>query len=157
MSKVSEILFFFVLVSFVHKQGYTAYVCQDGWSGFGEDCYQFLGEFEFIHAVTICANLGANVLELQSSLEEKWVDLQCRIRDCLSGAWLGVSDLSEERKFLSVSQARPPQYLHWGWGELFDKNSGENCVALSKRKRAWVTTSCLSKYNIVCKKPMSFI
>ncbi|XP_061170188.1 low affinity immunoglobulin epsilon Fc receptor-like [Saccostrea echinata] len=157
MSNVSVIFFLLVLVSFTFKQGNTAYVCQDGWASFGEDCYKFLNEMEFIHAVTICLDLGANVLEVQSSLEEKWIDLQCRIRDCLSGVWLGVSDLSQKGMFLSVSQARPPQYLNWGWGEPFNKNDGENCVALSKRKRAWDTTSCLNKYNIVCKKPMSFL
>ncbi|XP_062618867.1 C-type lectin mannose-binding isoform-like, partial [Saccostrea cucullata] len=100
---------------------------------------------------TACRKAGADVLEFHNPLEEKWIDLQCRLRG-YAGVWIGISDLQQEGHFISVSEARPPRYLKWARGEPTNSGSNEHCAYYYYTWRGLVDVRCSNKYNVVCKK-----
>nr|XP_022309694.1 perlucin-like protein [Crassostrea virginica] len=88
--------------------------CEKGWILYDKKCYSFSTmEESFKEAMLNCYKLGAEPLEIHDLPEEKWIDLQCRIREYRIGVWLGLTNLQNKAHFLAVSNAVVPRYTHW--------------------------------------------
>ncbi|XP_061165682.1 C-type lectin domain family 4 member M-like [Saccostrea echinata] len=79
------------------------------------------------HNYSACHLIGADILELQNALEEKWIDLQSRLRG-YKDVWLGASDIQHEGKYVSVSNAERLQYINWASGQPSGSRN-EHCAS----------------------------
>nr|XP_034318527.1 perlucin-like protein [Crassostrea gigas]XP_034321394.1 perlucin-like protein isoform X3 [Crassostrea gigas] len=103
-------LWFLIIVSLAFT-AVSGTNCGKGRVQFGKKCYKFSSyTATFKDAVVICNNNGARLLELQSKVEENWIDLQCRVRGYGFGVWLGLTDLQREGQYVTMSDARRPHY-----------------------------------------------
>ncbi|XP_062569396.1 perlucin-like protein [Saccostrea cucullata] len=138
-------------LSIIH--GHDGITCGNGWAAFEKHCYYFSSSAStFKDAMLTCYRLGANMLELQSAEEEKWIDLQCRIRGYQYGVWLGACDLQQEGTFISVSNAKALPYTNWIKGEPNNNLGIEHCALYFVKYRRWNDGHCNHKVNYACKK-----
>nr|XP_022303037.1 perlucin-like protein [Crassostrea virginica] len=83
----------------------SARSCDKGWILYEKNCYHFANSaVSFYDSMVACYNLGAQLLEIRDRFEEKWVDLQCRLRGYKYGVWLGFSDIQSEGQYTSPSR-----------------------------------------------------
>nr|XP_034321393.1 perlucin-like protein isoform X2 [Crassostrea gigas] len=147
-------LWFLIIVSLAFT-AVSGTNCGKGRVQFGKKCYKFSSyTATFKDAVVICNNNGARLLELQSKVEENWIDLQCRVRGYSYGVWLGLSDIQTEGKFVSLSDARKPRgnFRNWMKGEPNNSGHNEHCAMYWITRRGWNDDQCTNKLNIVYKK-----
>ncbi|XP_065936398.1 perlucin-like protein [Magallana gigas] len=145
-------LWFLIIVSLAFT-AVSGTNCGKGWVQFGKKCYKFSSyTATFKDAMVICNNNGARLLELQSKVEENWIDLQCRVRGYGFGVWLGLTDLQREGQYVTMSDARRPRYRNWMRGEPNNGNRNEHCAMYWITRSGWNDTVCKGKINFVCKK-----
>ncbi|XP_011199505.2 C-type lectin 37Db [Bactrocera dorsalis] len=66
--------------------------------------------------------------------------------------WLGVTDLAEKRKFMSLKDGRPVLYAKWVKGQPNDAGQNENCVHLQAFDKIFYMTvkNCMSYFHTIC-------
>ncbi|XP_062587585.1 perlucin-like isoform X2 [Saccostrea cucullata] len=127
--------------------------CEKGWVTYQRGCYFFSTTIAtFREAMSACYQMGAEMLELQNSMEEKWFDNQVRLRGHSPQVWLGASDTQQEGKFISVSKAEGLPYSHWLKGQPSNLGGEEHCLTYWVSLKGMNDAPCDNKYNYVCKK-----
>ncbi|XP_048740007.2 CD209 antigen-like protein E [Ostrea edulis] len=124
--------------------------CPKGWSWFSGHCYFFSKEKATIKdAITKCAYAveGGRLAEVGGPREDKWLKLQIKIRG-MNRVWMGASDISDEGKFLKLSNAKSIKYTNWGKGQPDDYKT-EDCVELLDRG-TWNDRNCVYKDFFIC-------
>ncbi|XP_061165689.1 perlucin-like protein [Saccostrea echinata] len=102
--------------------------------------------------MSACYLMGAEMMELQNAKEEKWFDLQVRLRGYRDQVWLGASDIQQEGKFISVSNAERLHYSHWLRGQPNNSAGGEDCATYWIPLKGMNDSPCNVTFNYVCKK-----
>ncbi|XP_061165640.1 low affinity immunoglobulin epsilon Fc receptor-like [Saccostrea echinata] len=153
-------LFFNVAVENTHKNisdilelrvSNNTSVCEKGWVSFNDHCYFFAStKMNFRDALEFCSNVapGAILLEIQSSEEERWINIQTQLRG-FQHTWIGVTDISEENEFVSVSDARAPTYVNW-LDRQPDNHAKEDCVEIFPGGK-WNDRDCSATISFICK------
>ncbi|XP_062595640.1 CD209 antigen-like protein C [Saccostrea cucullata] len=144
-----------VILSSIPGQIYmdSTRTCKGGWASFQWSCYYFsTSKVSLKDAMSACYGMGAEMLELQNAIEEKWFDLQFRLRGYQDQVWLGASDIQQEGKFVSVSNAERLHYSHWISGQPNNSGGLEHCATYWIPKRGMNDSPCNLKFNYVCKK-----
>ncbi|XP_062610422.1 perlucin-like protein [Saccostrea cucullata] len=127
--------------------------CYNGWVPYKRSCYFYsTSRVTFKDAMSACYRIGAELLELQNAKEEKWFDLQVRIRGYQDQVWLGASDIQHEGEFVSVSNGERLHYSHWLRGQPNNSGGREHCATYWIPRRGMNDSPCNVKYNYVCKK-----
>nr|XP_022308500.1 perlucin-like protein [Crassostrea virginica] len=122
--------------------------CEKGWILYDKKCYSFSTvEESFNEAMLNCYKLGAEPLEIHDLPEEKWIDLQCRIREYRMGVWLGFTNLQNKAHFLAISNAVVPRYIHWAAGH---PNPERPFGAYTTAHRAWISYLNTTSLNYAC-------
>nr|XP_011451125.2 perlucin-like protein [Crassostrea gigas] len=143
-------LFFVILAILQTASGHN---CYHGWAPYKSHCYYLsTTEVTLKEALEACYNMRADLLEVKDRMEERWLELQFKIRGYVHGVWLGYSDLLQENQFLTISNAEPLNYKHWNSGEPSNTNGREHCVGYSMGTKNWNDCYCTGKLNYVCKK-----
>ncbi|XP_048742649.1 CD209 antigen-like protein B [Ostrea edulis] len=125
--------------------------CPKEWSGFSGHCYFFSKEKATVKdAITKCAHAveDGRLAEVGGHREEKWLELQIKIRG-MSPVWMGASDISDEGKFIKLSNAKPIQYTNWNRGEPNDHQKKEDCVEWAGSGK-WNDNYCGNKNFFIC-------
>nr|XP_022310758.1 perlucin-like protein [Crassostrea virginica] len=133
----------------------SAQSCKKGWILYDKRCYIFSkSPVPFLDAMSACYDLGAQLLEIRDRFEEKWVDLQCRLRGYTYGVWLGFSDIQTEGQFVSLTDARSVRYANWMAGYPNNLNGAEHCAMYWWSHKGWNDSPCSQKINYACTKPI---
>ncbi|XP_061165584.1 CD209 antigen-like protein C [Saccostrea echinata] len=126
--------------------------CEKEGVNYQGNCYYFSTSIaSFKDAMGACHLIDAEMVELQNAKEEKWLDLQFRLRGYQTHVWLGASDVQQEGKFISVSNAEELQYIHWVKGQPDNIRGIEHCATYWIRRKGMNDAPCHNKYNYVCK------
>lgn len=128
--------------------------CEKEWVSYEGDCYYFsTSTASFLDAMGACHLLDAEMILLQNAEEEKWLDLQFRIRGypVHRQVWLGASDVQHEGRFISVSDAEGLRYSHWVRGQPDNLGGREHCATYWIQNKGMNDAPCNNKYNYVCK------
>ncbi|XP_022305076.2 perlucin-like protein isoform X1 [Crassostrea virginica] len=150
--KMKTLLVLFIGVFAIPESG-TAHHCGRGWVSFEKNCYYFSASaVNFKDAMITCDNLGSSLLVIRNSQEEKWVDLQCRLRGYRDGVWLGISDVQKEGYMVTISDRRRPTYVNWIKGQPDNYRGNEHCVLYRVAYGGWNDNLCSYKVNFVCTK-----
>ncbi|XP_061165582.1 CD209 antigen-like protein B [Saccostrea echinata] len=132
---------------------FRATKCEKGWVRFDESCYLFSSmETNFKEAVKFCNNAaaGAHLLEIESSQEEKWIDLQLKLRG-FQYVWIGLTDIFKESYFVFISTGSKPSYTNWHRNEPNNAGKVEHCVEKWSTGLKWNDKRCDVKRPFVCK------
>ncbi|XP_061165761.1 asialoglycoprotein receptor 2-like [Saccostrea echinata] len=130
---------------------FNSTACEKGWVQFERSCYQFLNKAVILkEAVNYCNRVGAHLLEIKSSQEEKWVDLQLKIRG-FQYVWIGLTDILKENDFVFISTGGKPTFSNWGKNEPNNAGKTEHCVEKLAGSR-WNDRSCDVKFPFVCER-----
>ncbi|XP_078329611.1 perlucin-like protein [Crassostrea virginica] len=144
-------LFVLFIGVFAIPESVTAHQCGKGWVLFEKNCYYFSTfAVNFKDAMIACDNLGSSLLVIRNSLEEKWIDLQCRLRGCFHGVWLGFSDVQREGYMVAISDRSRPLYSNWIKGQPDNSGGNEHCAVYWTDHSAWNDISCSGKVHFVC-------
>ncbi|XP_078329613.1 perlucin-like protein isoform X3 [Crassostrea virginica] len=150
--KMKTLLVLFIGV-FAIPESVTAHQCGRGWASFENNCYYFsTSTMNFKDAMISCYNRGSSLLVIRNSREDKWVDLQCRLRGYLNGVWLGFSDIQREGHMVAISDSRKPGYVNWIGGEPNNAVGKEHCAMYWTARRGWNDTQCSDRLHVVCTK-----
>ncbi|KAK3093008.1 hypothetical protein FSP39_009947 [Pinctada imbricata] len=75
----------------------------------------------------LCISLGAQLVDIGSSMEDSFLDQQAKYSGGLPGFWIGGNDFSYEGRWAWTGSNRPVTYTNWYPGE--PNNSGnEDCI-----------------------------
>ncbi|XP_055998822.1 CD209 antigen-like protein B [Ostrea edulis] len=127
-------------------------VCPRGWNLYGRHCYLFSKEkVNLKDAISKCADAvgSGRLAEVGGYREEKWLELQIKLRGMHDGVWMGASDILKENKFLKLSNARKIKYTNWNKGEPNNASKKEHCVEWVGNGK-WNDNSCGKKNFFVC-------
>ncbi|XP_039949397.1 C-type lectin 37Db-like [Bactrocera tryoni] len=66
--------------------------------------------------------------------------------------WLGVTDLAQEGKFMSLKDGRPMLYAKWAGGQPDDAGQNEDCVHLRSDSKIFFMNdvTCMGQYYAIC-------
>ncbi|XP_062598569.1 C-type lectin domain family 4 member M-like [Saccostrea cucullata] len=136
----------------VKAKDFRATYCEKDWVQFEENCYLFLRtEYYFKDAVDYCnrAAAGAHLLEIKSSRVENWINLQLTIRG-FQYAWIGLTDILSEGRFVFISTGSKPTYTNWHKNEPNNAGKVEHCVEKYRTGLKWNDRPCDVKRPFVC-------
>ena len=126
-----------------HECGYG------GWTFWNGGCYKlFNGAATWSNSRQICANFSADLVSIQTALENDLVNGMCNLSSSCLEVWIGLSDFDQDGKF---AWADGTTVSYTSWASLQPSN-GE-CVYLSSAVPSkWSTDTCQDTRSYICKK-----
>lgn len=124
--------------------------CPEDWLRLGGGCYKLVDEqLTFFDAVVRCQDLGGHVVDITSVYENT------AVAAVVSGekAWIAVTDLLDEGRFLSYPNQQPLSFTGWNGHEPNDWGTGEDCTVINwGGSGKWNDMPCDAKVKAVCER-----
>ncbi|KAL4220797.1 C-type lectin (CTL) or carbohydrate-recognition domain (CRD) [Mactra antiquata] len=147
---MSGFIFFLLGIYSVTQTAYGQ-CCPDGWVIFQGSCYYVGYELSltFIEAAHYCQQHHANLITIESSLENSFVkDLLRKTR--VDYVWIGLTDMDIEGVWCWYSNDQIAHYTDWYPNEP-DSNSGnEDCAVFHASSYKWRDYLCSRTYHPLC-------
>lgn len=143
--------------------------CPDDWDEFQDSCYKYHEELEvtFTEAVTICKELNADVLVINSKEEDQFIKgliaehdyvwLGMKMSGDLDGSWEVLN--GEEPSYNRISYRDTSYFMsNHGYGSYpggyhNTPRFGSICAVFVSDR--WVPILCSDKASVMCKRPIS--
>ncbi|XP_018793471.1 PREDICTED: C-type lectin 37Db-like, partial [Bactrocera latifrons] len=105
-------------------------------------------------AMLYCRNYDSDLAVIESAAEMNALSSYLLMYKGHTGTnfWLGVTDLAEEGKFMSIKDGRPMRYAKWAGSQPDNSGQNEDCVHL------WLVTNifhindgnCMAQHYAIC-------
>ncbi|XP_061165632.1 C-type lectin lectoxin-Thr1-like [Saccostrea echinata] len=125
--------------------------CENDWIHLANSCYLFSSEnATFSDAVKWRTSVkpGANILEIRTPEEEKWIDFYLKSQG-VKRIWIGLTDVVKENDFVFVSDGQKPNYTNWK-NEPNNAGGSEDCTEKYTDSN-WNDLRCDKKLSFLCK------
>ncbi|XP_076467662.1 uncharacterized protein LOC143298664 [Babylonia areolata] len=128
--------------------------CDAGWASYGDSCYEVLeDERTWFDAHEMCRQLGAELVSIDSQLENDYVFSIVAGLAVQGGVWLGLNDI-QESYFYQWNDGSEVTFTNWDVGMPVSSPSQEqHCVALNNQTGGWRTVFCEERMMYACKTP----
>ncbi|XP_018793477.1 PREDICTED: C-type lectin 37Db-like [Bactrocera latifrons] len=108
----------------------------------------------WFNAALYCRNYDMDLAVIESAAEMNALNSYLTTNEGLVSLyfWLGVSDLAEEGKFMSLKDGRPMLYAKWSGGQPDNAGQNEDCVHLWPVNNIFYMNdnNCMSYFHIIC-------
>nr|XP_014103089.2 C-type lectin 37Db-like [Bactrocera oleae] len=105
-------------------------------------------------AALYCRNFDSDLAVIESPAEMNALSFYLTTNDGHIGKyfWLGVTDLAEEGKFMSLKDGRPMLYAKWSGGQPDNAGQNEDCVHLWAVNNIFHMNDndCMAKLYAIC-------
>ncbi|XP_025099424.1 C-type lectin domain family 4 member E-like [Pomacea canaliculata] len=124
-------------------------LCPAGWEDFQSTCYAFgTDKVKFVDAVTFCNKHSADVVEITSEAENKFVAELVKSKGG-EDVWIGISDLIQEGHWIYLRSLKEITFSKWEAHEPNNMGGKEGC-ALLHDDGYWNDIPCSAHFHIVC-------
>ncbi|XP_038077198.1 lymphocyte antigen 75-like [Patiria miniata] len=127
------------------------YRCPDGWSGYGDYCYQAQpGDGTWEEALRDCRTMGADLMSIHDMNENDYIVSIMQQKGLTGQVWSGMSDTAVFLTF-EWSDRSPVTFTHWEVNEPNNyEGKNEDCVEVYTSGR-WNDQDCEDRNHYICK------
>lgn len=153
VTNLMSFVFLFVL--------FLASACQQGWTGSGTSCYKLFksSELTWRNAQEECQKLGANLVKIESSKEEKHLIFETDHLRLNQYFWIGLSYTANDRLWKWADGTELDGYENWLGHNQPNFSYLSPCTVMHIIKwpsyyyAKWSPRSCSSRNGYICEKP----
>ena len=129
--------------------------CQQGWIGHGTSCYKLFTspKLTWKEAQEECKEIGANLVKIESSLEEKYLRETGHLT--VNHYWIGLSYSVDDQAWKWADGTKLDGYENWFGGNQQNFNHWSPCTILRSNSyySRWGLRSCSNTNGYICEKP----
>ncbi|XP_078312803.1 coadhesin-like [Crassostrea virginica] len=136
-------------LAYVCEIHYGTSSCGSGWHQSNGRCYRMFGNTNWISALRTCQSNGANLVSIESSTEQSYVE------GLIGGnsVWTSGIDGNKEGYWFFASGTRSWSYTKWHPGEP-NNSGGEHCIHILTNRNGWNDLPCThTSIYTMCEKP----
>ncbi|XP_033107176.1 macrophage mannose receptor 1-like [Anneissia japonica] len=123
--------------------------CPDGFVIYRDACYKVMTtNNDFNAAEKKCVDARGHLSSVSDVFEQKQLELMSQDVGAVP-LWIGLSYQESSGKY-TWTDGWPTTFTHWAYGQPIKNDENGGCVIMLPTGQ-WNDTSCLNKYNSVCK------
>ncbi|XP_049315378.1 C-type lectin 37Db-like [Bactrocera dorsalis] len=108
----------------------------------------------WFNALLYCRSYDSDLAVIESAAEMNALNFYLTTNEGHIGKnfWLGLTDLAEEGKFMSLKDGRPMRYAKWSTDQPDNASQNEGCVHLWAYKNIFHMNdiNCMTKFYAIC-------
>ncbi|XP_061183368.1 perlucin-like [Saccostrea echinata] len=130
--------------------------CPDNWIKHIGQCYLFVDHttLDWNDTFNFCKNFDSELAEVETAIEENFLEQHVRQLGKGIGFWLGGSDIILEGEWMWMTSKTllSMAYTAWKPGEPNNEGNNEHCLEIQWNSFLWNDTPCDQQRHFICER-----